>query len=103
MSTEDDEFDAAIENDPVFKLSQLRAGEILTADGIAAIQWLISENDRLENADTDTYHRGRRDAFMEIGGVDLITSVQLKDEQRIAQTVRKAMDRLFPKEQRRQQ
>ncbi|MEK1908202.1 MAG: hypothetical protein AAAB13_20710 [Pseudomonas sp.] len=101
--SEDEEFDATIEHDPVFKLSQLRAGEVLTADDIAAIQWLISENDRLENADTDTYHRGRHDAFMEIGGSDLVTSVQLKDELRIAQYVRKAMDRLFPKEQRTQQ
>lgn len=104
MSENDENsFESEIENTPVFQLTQVRAGEALTEEQVKAIHWLISENDRLEEADTDTFHRGREDALMEIGGDDLVTSVKLKDEERIARHVRKAMDRMFPKEQRRPQ
>jgi hypothetical protein len=100
---EDEDFEASIENEPVFICSQLRAGETLEQRDVDAIQALISQLDRLENADTDTFHRGREDALMQIGGADLVTSVKLKDDESIARMVRKAMDRMFPKEHRRQQ
>ncbi len=101
--TEDEAFVREIENSPVFIASQLRAGHFLTDDEVTAIQAVLSELDAKENAEIDLFHEGRIAGFREIGGEDLVTSVQLKDDERIAHHVRKAMDRLFPKEHRRPQ
>lgn len=97
---EDEEFERAIESDPVFISSQLRAGQTLTEDDVRAIQSVISEMDRRENAAVDAFQDGRENAFREVGGEELVTAVKLKDEERIARMVRKHMDKIFPKHQR---
>lgn len=97
---DDDAWMDGVEQEPVFIASQLRAGHVLTEDDVKAIQAVISELDAKENGEVEAFHQGRENAFMEIGGADLVTSVKLKDEARIAQHVRKAMDKLFPKHQR---
>jgi hypothetical protein len=76
---------------------------VLTEGDVKAIGALLSDLDSKENAEIDLFHEGRIAGFREIGGEDLVTSVQLKDDERIAHHVRKTMDRLFPKEHRRPQ
>jgi hypothetical protein len=100
---DDDAFEREIENSPVFIASQLRPGHVLTEGDVKAIGALLSDLDSKENAEIDLFHEGRIAGFREIGGEDLVTSVQLKDDERIAHHVRKTMDRLFPKEHRRPQ
>ena len=63
---EDDDFDKAIENDPVFIASQFRPGHILTEADVTAIQSVISEMDSRENSAVDAFHEGRVNAFREI-------------------------------------
>lgn len=98
--TEDDEFDKAIENDPVFIASQLRAGHVLTEADASAIHAVIAEMDSRENSAVDAFHEGRENAFREIGGEELVTAVKMKDEERLARMVRAHMDKIFPKHQR---
>ncbi|WP_430254328.1 hypothetical protein [Neorhizobium sp. DAR64872/K0K18] len=97
---EDDEFDRAIENDPVFIASQLRAGHVLTEADTSAIQAVIAEMDSRENSAVDAFHEGRENALREIGGEELVTAVKMKDEERLARMVRAHMDKIFPKHQR---
>jgi hypothetical protein len=97
---EDEEFDLAMENDPVFIASQLMAGHTLTEVDVAAIQAVIIEMDSRENNAVDAFHEGRENAFREIGGEDLVVAVKMKDEERIAKMVRRHMDKIFPKHQR---
>ena len=92
-----------IEDEPMFIASQLRVGHVLTEKDVAAIQAVVSEADKRENEIVDAYHDGRMNAFREIGGEDLATAVELKQSERIAVMVRKHMDKLFPKEQRKLQ
>lgn len=96
----DEEFAKSIESDPVFIASQLRPGHTLTDADVAAIQAVIAEMDARENAAVDAFHDGRKNAFREIGGEELVTAVQMKDEERIARMVRSHMDKIFPKHQR---
>lgn len=97
---EGDEFVKAIENDPVFIASQLRAGHVLTEADVTAIQAVIAEMDSRENSAVDAFHEGRENAFREIGGEELVTAVKMKDEERLARMVRAHMDKIFPKHQR---
>lgn len=94
--TEGDEWLDAIEYEPVFIASQFRPGHVLTDGDVAAIQALISELDAKENAEIDLFQQGRVAGFREIGGEDLVTSVELKDAERIARHVKKAIDKMFP-------
>lgn len=95
--TDEDEWERELEAMPIFVASQLRAGHVLTEDDAKAIQAIVSELDDSLNNEVDAFHKGRENAFLEIGGHDLLTSVQIKDEERIAHHVRKAMDKMFPK------
>lgn len=88
---------------PFFRVYELSAGHVLTSDDVKDIQSLLSELNTQEEIRADEFHKGREDALMEIGGADLLTAVQMKDHERIAHHVRKAMDKLFPKERRTQQ
>lgn len=94
--TEDDFLDS-LEDEPVFICSQLRVGETLTQREVDAIQALLSENDKLENADTDTFQNGRLFGIREVGGDDLVAAVERKDEAYITKTVRITMDKIFAK------
>jgi hypothetical protein len=98
--SEDEEFERAIESDPVFIASQLRAGHALTEADVAAIQAVISEMDRRENSAVEAFHDGRENAFREVGGEEPVAAVKMKDEERLARMVRAHMDRIFPKHQR---
>lgn len=97
---EDDAFKDAMEKDPVFIASQLRAGHILTEADVAAIHAVIAEMDNRENSAVEAFQDGRENAFREVGGEELATAVKMKDEERIARIVRKHMDKIFPKHQR---
>jgi hypothetical protein len=97
---EDEEFDRAIESDPVFISSQLRAGHVLTESDVTAIGAVIAEMDRRENSAVEAFNDGRENAFREIGGEELVTAVKMKDEERLARMVRAHMDKIFPKHQR---
>lgn len=101
--TEDDAWMNELEALPVFVVSQLRPGHTLTDDDVRAIQSVISELDAKEGGEVEAFHQGRENAFMEIGGADLLTAIQMKDHERIARHVQKAMDKIFPKERRTQQ
>lgn len=101
--SEDDAWTDELENMPAFIASQLQVGQVLTERDVKAIQSLLSEIDALENSDIDHFHEGRLSGFREIGGEDLVTAVQMQEDERIAKIVRKAMDRIFPKEQRTRQ
>ena len=96
----DDDFELDIEQDPVFITSQVRVGEVVTEKMFNAFQSLVSKLDEMENLAVDDFHRGRESAFLEIGGEELLTSIKLKDEERIAKIVQKHMEKIFPKEQR---
>ncbi|NSY12501.1 hypothetical protein G6L14_10790 [Agrobacterium vitis] len=100
---DDDAWIEDLENSPIFIASQLRAGHVLTEADSAAIQSLCSELDAKEGKEVEAFHQGRENALREIGGEDLVTSVKLKDDERIAHHVRKAMDKIFPKHQRTRQ
>lgn len=93
----EDKFLDALEDEPVFICSQLRVGETLTKRDVDAIQAVLSELDKREDADTETFHRGRLSGIHEVGGDDLVAAVERKDEAYITKTVRIAMDRIFAK------
>lgn len=95
--TEDEEFEANIENDPEFILSQLREGTVLTAEHIKAIAFVLNKIENDLHDDLKSFEDGRISALREIGGEDLVTAVQLKEDEQTAHFVRKAMDRMFPK------
>lgn len=92
-----------IEDEPMFIASQLRVGHVLTEKDVAAIQAVVSEADKRENEIVEAHHDGRMQAFREVGGDELVTAVELKQSEEIAVMVRRHMDRLFPKEQRKLQ
>jgi len=103
MTDDDEDWIAALESDPWFIISQMHTGHVLTEADIVTLQTLLSQNEAKEEAAIDEFHRGREDAFREIGGEDLLTAIQLKDHERIAKHVRRAMDKLFPPERRKLQ
>ncbi len=98
--SDDDAWADELESLPIFIVSQLQVGHVITEDDRKAIGALLSELDALENQQVDEFDKGYQAALRHIGGEDLVTSVKLKDEERIAHYVRKAMDRMFPKQQR---
>lgn len=100
--TEDEEFENTLENHPVFICSQLRAGDVLDERSADAIAALVKELDDKENEATEAHARGRLDGIREVGGDELVTAVQIKDDEWIAQMVRRHMDKLFPKDRRTQ-
>lgn len=97
---EDDAWVDELEKTPQFIVSQMRPGHVISDGDVKALGALLSELDRKENHDIDTFHEGRLAGLREIGGEDLVTAVQMEDERRIAEHVRKTMDRIFPKAQR---
>jgi len=76
---EDDDMNA-LENEPVFICSQLRAGQVLTEQDVAAIQSILSELDTRENNDVDEFGNGREFGIREIGGEELLAAVTAKGD-----------------------
>jgi hypothetical protein len=82
---------------PLFIVSQWRVGHVITEDDYKAAQALVSEMDGKEQEIIEAFHNGRVDAYRHIGGEDLVTAVQMDDDERIARISRNAIDRIFPK------
>lgn len=97
MDSEDMEFEAFIERDPVFISSQLQPGHVLTESDVKAIQHLISELDRIENEAVDNFHDGRMYAFREVGGEDMVKAVEAAEEARIDAMVKSFLLRIAEK------
>jgi hypothetical protein len=91
---EQDDFDAAIENEPVFVCSQLRVGETLTQRDVDAIQAVLKELDDLENKAVDDFGNGREFGIREVGGDELFAAVTAKDDDRITKIVREAIAKM---------
>lgn len=86
-----------LENEPVFIVSQMRAGYVLSDDDVTAIQAVLSELDSKENDAVETFQNGRKFGLREIGGQELVDAVQRADDAWVKQQVRKAMDRMDEK------
>lgn len=86
MSDEDE-----YEKMPGIRCSQLRAGDVLDADDVAAIQKLLDELDEFENKAVDEFHEGRKQAFFEIGGQELLDAVEAADKAFIESAARRAI------------
>ncbi len=95
--TEDEEFETNIENSPEFILSQVREGTVITEKHVKAIASILNTLENDLHDDAATFQEGRLSGIREIGGEELVTAVQLKDEEHIAKQVRKFMDLVFPK------
>lgn len=89
-----EDFMDGIEDEPVFIASQLRVGETLTERHVAAIQAVISENDRLENEAVEEFSRGRECGIKEIGGDELWNAFEGASKAFIDKSVRRVMDAL---------
>jgi hypothetical protein len=58
---------------------------------VDAIQAILSELDRIENEHIDEFGRGRIFGIREVGGEDLVTAVEAKEDARITKIVRETM------------
>lgn len=103
MTQDEDEWQSDIESTFEFITSQIQIGDVIDQEKYDAIQKLVKALDDKENHAIDEFVRGQEDAYLSIGGEDLLTAVKLKDEERIAKHVRKFMDKLFPPETRKLQ
>jgi hypothetical protein len=97
VTDDDDAWIDDLEGMPSFIVSQWRVGHVITGDDYKAAQALVSEVDGKEQEIIEAFHNGRVDAYRRIGGEDLVTAVQMDDDERIARISRNAIDRLFPK------
>lgn len=94
MVNDEDDWQTRLEEQPVFILSQMQVGRILSDADVTAIQAVLKEIDDRENADVDEFHNGRIAAFHEIGGQELADAVQRKTDEFIKDSVRKVMDKM---------
>lgn len=100
---DDEAWEDELEDLPIFIVSQLRVGQVLTDRDVAACQAVVTELDNRENTKVEEFHEARLNTLREIGGEELVIACQMKDAEQIAKITRKAMDRLFPKHQRKLQ
>lgn len=91
---EQDDFDTAIENEPVFICSQLRVGETLTQGDVDAIQAVLKDLDDRENKTVDDFGDGREFGIREVGGDELLAAVEAKNNAYITKVVRETIAKM---------
>lgn len=92
--TDDSDWIADLEAQPVFILAQLQVGHVLTESDRAAIQAVLSELDSMEWNDVDTFQKGRVFGHHEAGGQELADAIERKDKATTERRVREAMGRM---------
>ena len=92
--SDDERMQAYLEAQPVFILSQMQVGRVLTETDRDAIQAVLSELDKMEWNDVDTFQKGRVFGHHEAGGQELADAIERKDKATTERRVREAMDRM---------
>ena len=64
---------------PAIAMTQWHAGRVLSDADVAMIADILAEQDILEAETTEAFHRGRKEAFFEIGGQELVDAVERGD------------------------
>jgi hypothetical protein len=76
---------------PGVELTQWRAGRVLSEDDVQMLQRYLDEVDEDERRNVDLWIEAQVDAFMRVGGQELVDAMATEDMHEVERATQKAM------------
>lgn len=76
---------------PGVELTQWRVGQVLSEDDIQILERFLREVDEAEEQGIIDFEAGRKDAFFQIGGQELVDAMAIEDQHMFERAAQRAL------------